>query len=224
LGTVKQVAKIALMPSQLLVPGVLLFVFMGAWLGGASIGAWIACVVFGVVGFFMKRGGWPRPPVILALVLGEILERSFQISTRIHHGFGWAERPIVIVLFLIIVGTLVLAARGFARQKRSNRPATGEAAERNPTISLLISFLLSIGFIWAAYTALAWPGPVRQFPLLITVPGAVLSIVVMCVFRPSGPSIPAEAGHRFRTMPGWCGAVVGLSEMTTLSSTLFRFR
>jgi hypothetical protein len=46
----------------------------------------------------------------------------------------------------------------------------------------------------------------------------------MCVFRPSGPPIPAEAGHRFRTMPGRCDAVVGLSEMTTLSSTLFRFR
>lgn len=179
LRTVNQVAKIALMPSQLLVPGVLLFVFMGAWLGGASIGAWVTCVVFGVVGFFMKRGGWPRPPVILALVLGEILERSFQISTRIHQGFSWAERPIVIVLFLIIVATLVLAARGVARQKRSKIPATGEAAERNPAVSLPISFLLSTGFIWAAYTALAWPVPVRQFPLLITVPGAVLSIVVM---------------------------------------------
>ena len=138
LRTVNQVAKIALMPSQLLVPGVLLFVFMGAWLGGASIGAWVTCVLFGVVGYFMKRGGWPRPPVILALVLGEILERSFQISTRIHEGFGWVERPIVVGLFLAIVATLVLAARGFARQKRSNVPATGEAAERNPAISLSI--------------------------------------------------------------------------------------
>ncbi|MGH8168859.1 MAG: hypothetical protein ACREQ1_16590, partial [Woeseiaceae bacterium] len=41
----------------------------------------------------------------------------------------------------------------------------------------------------------------------------------VCVFRPSGPPVPAEAGHRFRTMPGRCDAVVGLSEMTTLSST-----
>jgi hypothetical protein len=34
---------------------------------------------------------------------------------------------------------------------------------------------------------------------------------VLCVFRPSGPPVPAEAGHRFRTMPGRCDAVVGLS-------------
>jgi TctA family transporter len=179
LRTVNLVAKVALLPGQLLVPGVLLFVFMGAWLGGVSIGAWITCVLFGVIGFFMKRGDWPRPPVILALVLGEILERSFQISTRIHQGFGWLERPIVIVLLLVIVVTLVLAARGIARQRASGKPAAGEAAERNPAVSLLFSIILSIIFVWAGYTALEWPAPVRQLPLLISVPGAMLSIVVM---------------------------------------------
>jgi TctA family transporter len=179
LRTVNLVAKVALLPGQLLVPGVLLFVFMGAWLGGVSIGAWITCVLFGVIGFFMKRGDWPRPPVILALVLGEILERSFQISTRIHQGFGWLERPIVIVLLLVIVVTLVLAARGIARQRASGKPAAGEAAERNPAVSLLLSIILSSIFVWAGYTALEWPAPVRQLPLLISVPGAMLSIVVM---------------------------------------------
>jgi hypothetical protein len=53
---------------------------------------------------------------------------------------------------------------------------------------------------------------------------AISRIMPNCVFRPSRPPIPAEAGHRFRTMPGRCDAVVGLSEMTTLSSTVFRFR
>ena len=38
----KQVAKIAFLPGHLLVPGVILFVFMGAWLGGASLGSQLA--------------------------------------------------------------------------------------------------------------------------------------------------------------------------------------
>lgn len=179
LRTVRQVAQVATLPGQLVVPGVLLFVFMGAWLGAASIGAWVSCVVFGVIGFFMKRGGWPRPPIILALVLGEILERSFQISTRIHEGPGWLGRPIVIVLIIVIVVTLFLAARGVAREKLAGRVPKGEGSATNPSVSLPISFLLLLGFSWAGYTALDWPPAVRQFPLLIAVPGVLLSLTVV---------------------------------------------
>ncbi len=179
LKTVNHVAKIASLPGHLVVPGVLLFVFMGAWLGGASIGAWFSCAAFGVIGFFMKRGGWPRPPVILALVLGPILERSFQISTRIHEGTGWLGRPIVIGLLLLIITTIFLAIRGVARQKLTGKVTTSEADESNPVISLPCSMLLFGVFVWAGVTALDWPPPVRQFPLLISVPGALLSLVVI---------------------------------------------
>lgn len=179
LKTVNQVAKVALLPGQLVVPGVLLFVFMGAWLGGASIGDWLSCAIFGVIGFLMKRGGWPRPPVILALVLGEILERSFQISTRIHEGPGWLGRPIVIFLLLVIITTIFLAARGVARDKLAGKVPAGEASEKNPAISLPTSLILFVVFVWTGYTALDWPPPVRQFPLLISVPGALLSLIVV---------------------------------------------
>ncbi len=179
LRTVRQVARVATMPGQLVVPGVLLFVFMGAWLGAASIGAWVSCAAFGVLGFFMKRGGWPRPPIILALVLGEILERSFQISTRIYEGPGWLARPIVIVLVLVILVTIFLAARGVAREKISKRVPKGEGSETNPAVSLPLSGLLLISFIWAGYTALDWPPAVRQFPLLISIPGGLLSLIVV---------------------------------------------
>lgn len=179
LKTVNQVAKIALLPGQLIVPGVLFFVFMGAWLGGASIGAWVSCAGFGVIGFFMKRGGWPRPPVVLALVLGEILERSFQISTRIHEGLGWLGRPIVIALLLIIFLTIFLAVRGIAKEKLSKKIPAAKSSENNPAVSLPFSILLFVSFMFAGYTALDWPAPVRQFPLLISVPGALLSLFVV---------------------------------------------
>ncbi len=179
LKTVNQVVKVALLPGQLVVPGVLFFVFMGAWLGGASIGAWLSCAVFSVIGFFMKRGGWPRPPVILALVLGEILERTFQISSRIHGGAGWLGRPIVVVLLLVIVATIFLAARSVARDKLAGSVPAGEASEKNPAVSLSFSLLLFVSFVWAGHTALDWPPLVRQIPLLICAPGALLSLVVI---------------------------------------------
>ncbi len=181
LATVKQVAKVALLPGHLVVPAVLMFVFMGAWLGSASIGAWISCLVFGVIGFMMKRADWPRPPVVLALVLGPILERSFQISNRLHDGYSWLQRPIVIVLLLVIIATIYFAVRGVAREKLKIKIDLPEkkAPRKTPLISLVVSVTLLITFAVAAVFALDWPPQVRQFPLLICVPGALLSLVVV---------------------------------------------
>lgn len=36
----------------------------------------------GALGWVMKRNGWPRPPLILGVVLGEIVERYMFISVR----------------------------------------------------------------------------------------------------------------------------------------------
>ncbi len=185
LKTVNQVAKVASMPGQLVVPGVLLFVFMGAWLGGASIGAWISCAVFGVIGYIMKTAGWPRPPVILALVLGQILERSLQISTRIHEGYGWLSRPIVIGLLVVIIVTIFLGARGVARDKILGKVKAVDDnvkavdTDTNSAISLPFSLVLLGVFAWAGYTALDWSLPVRQFPLMIAVPGMLLSLIIV---------------------------------------------
>jgi len=95
-----QLAKVAFIRGHLIVPGVILFVFMGAWLGQASIGDWIVCLIAGIVGVVMKRGGWPRPPLVLALILGNILENSLYISTMANEsGIAWLTRPIVLVIW-----------------------------------------------------------------------------------------------------------------------------
>ena len=82
----RQVAKLAFIPGHLLIPGVVCFVLMGAWLGQTSPGDWVVVMIMGLVGYTMKRGGWPRPPLVLALILGGIMEQTFQITMRVHEG------------------------------------------------------------------------------------------------------------------------------------------
>jgi hypothetical protein len=171
----KQVAKVAFLPGHMIVPGVILFVFMGAWLGGASLGDWISCLTMGVVGFIMKRGGWPRPPLILALILGNIMENSFQISMRAHEGAGWLTRPIVLIILALVILSIFLAARGIIKTKMSGEgPTIGEGSERNPVISFPFSVGLLGLFVWAGIESLKWPYSVQQFPLMISIPGAAL--------------------------------------------------
>ena len=178
----KQVAKIAFLPGHLIVPGVILFIFMGAWLGGSSMGDWITCIAMGAIGFIMKRSGWPRPPLILALILGEILENSFQISMMAYDGPGWLGRHIVLIIMALIAVTLYFAVRGITRNKRSDAgdsPVTGEGVERNPAISLPLAAALGILFVWGAFESFKWPQSVMQFPITITVPSAIFVLFVL---------------------------------------------
>jgi putative tricarboxylic transport membrane protein len=175
----RQVAKVAFLPGHLIVPGVIVFVFMGAWIGGVSLGDWISLLVAGVVGFLMKRGGWPRPPLILALILGTIMETRFQISMIAYDGLGWLQRPIALIILALIALTIFHAGRQYLRDRNSGNMVLGEGGERNAMVSLPFSIALMALFVWAALESLQWPYEVRQFPLLAAVPGALMTLWVV---------------------------------------------
>ena len=176
-----QLAKVAFIRGHLIVPGVILFVFMGAWLGQASIGDWIVCIIAGVFGVVMKRGGWPRPPLVLALILGNILENSLYISTMANEEpLAWLTRPIVLIIFALTAITLAFSVRGVVRSKLAgDQPQTGEGREENFFLSLPLSLILFTAFSLAAIKATEWELPVGQFPLFIAAPGIVLCLGVL---------------------------------------------
>ena len=176
----RQVARLAFVPGHLLVPGVIVFVFMGAWLGGFStIEAWATCLLFGVVGYLMKAGGWARPPLILGLILGTIVENRFLLSMKTHDGMGWLANPIVLVVLALGAVTIALSARGALRSRAADAPQTGEGRARNPAMSAPVSALFAAVFAWAAWTAAGWEPEVGRFPLVMAAPGAALAAAAL---------------------------------------------
>jgi putative tricarboxylic transport membrane protein len=177
----KQVAKVAFLPGHFLVPGVIVTVFMGAWLGGASLGDWVACFSAGVLGYVMKRSGWPRPPLILAIILGTIMENSFVISVRSYEGYSWLGRPIVLVILAIIILTIYLSSQ---RSQKTNadikdKDEIGEGREINLVFSFPFTLIIFILFICAWYEALEWPTSVKQFPIAIAIPGLIFTTLII---------------------------------------------
>ena len=112
-----QVAKVTTLRGSILIPVIVVMIFMGAWMATQDIGDLIVLVFFGVLGYLMKRWGWPRPPVALGLILGPFVERYLDLSISVY-GWSWLSRPIVIGLFMGIVATIVVAVR---RQQSSSR-------------------------------------------------------------------------------------------------------
>lgn len=182
-----QVAKAAFVNGHLVVPGVILFLFMGSWLGSGHLGDWITCIIFGVIGFVMKRGGWPRPPMVLALVLGAIMENALIISQRVHDGSGWITRPVVLIILMLILATVFFSARSMLRSRREDRqaaaagiqtpPKAGEGRGGDPILGLFFGVLLVIVFTGAVAMSTQWSFAVGGFPMVIGIFGAAVSLV-----------------------------------------------
>lgn len=178
--SVKYVAKVAFIPGHMIVPVIIMFVFMGAWLGGGNLGDWIVCLTMGVVGFVMKRGGWPRPPLVLALVLGVIMENAYLLTGRVYDGFEWLQRPIVIGIGVVILITLAFVVRSIIRQKLEGDDITeGEGVRGSPIFSLPFAALLVGLFVAAAVLAQDWPASVKQFPFMLGCVGAIFAFVAL---------------------------------------------
>ncbi len=110
-------ARITRLPGTYIVAVVVVAALMGAWMSTQDIGDWIVLLVFGVVGYAMKRWHWPRPPIALGLVLGPLLERYLHLSINIY-GFDWLTRPVVLVILALIAWMLYAQ---FRRAYRSSR-------------------------------------------------------------------------------------------------------
>ena len=166
--------------------GVILFVFMGAWLGGGvSLGSWVTVLLFGVIGYVMKVSGWARPPLILGLILGTIVENRFLLSTGAYDGFGWLAKPLVLFLLILVLVTVFLAVRGFKGRRgyANSRDEQGEGRVSNPVMSLPFSLVLVSCFVYATITAAEWPEEVGLFPTVVAVPGLMLAGIALSLIH-----------------------------------------
>jgi TctA family transporter len=113
-----QLAKLAQVRYSIMVPIIFIFVLMGAFSVTRDPADLLAVVGFGIFGYFMRRFGYPRPALILGLVLGSLMER-YLYRSMMSYGYTWLTRPAVIVLLILAATSFVFAVRG--RMKSTGR-------------------------------------------------------------------------------------------------------
>jgi TctA family transporter len=163
---------------------------------------WFAIPVmlaFSVIGFLMKRFGWPRPPLVLGFILGPIIDRNLQAALSLMGPVGVLTRPLTIILFLFAIGTalafyyfmgrtsnspIVQAVGGQVPPPSGAAPDAPEAKapvrfrlrlEALPTLALVIGAALFL------ITSLDYPARARMIPLWLSV--GIIALGTLEFFR-----------------------------------------
>ncbi len=99
-------ANILRIPKNILLPLVILFCITGMYTVNNSVFDIWMMLLFGALGFIMRKWAYEAAPLLLALVLGPKLEAAFRQSLMISHGdFGiFINRP---VSFVFLLGTVI---------------------------------------------------------------------------------------------------------------------
>lgn len=116
---IRYLRRISLVPQTLLSPAITVICFAGSFAVNSSYFDLIISFVGGVVGYFMRKAGFPIAPLVIALLLSPGLESSLQQSLQFSGGDPsiFITRPISALLVALLVLSLALSGRKAFRKK-----------------------------------------------------------------------------------------------------------
>ncbi len=110
-------------PPRILMPTIVLLCVIGSYaLKNSVLDIWIM-LFFGILAFYMQKWNYPTLPLLLAVILGPILEEQFRISLIIGLGdpFIFFKKPISLgFIFLIAIYLIYISIRGWRRRRASS--------------------------------------------------------------------------------------------------------
>ncbi len=127
----ESLAKVTQVRGGIIIPIILVLIYLGAFAEKNAFEDMIIVLFFGGLGWIMEKLAWPRPPVLLGLVLGPLAENRLFLSTD-NYGLAWLHRPGVMVIFAITLFGIfypMIKERREAKKKAATNPAIEAAIE-----------------------------------------------------------------------------------------------
>jgi TctA family transporter len=179
-----QLVRITQIRASLMLPFIIMLVFLGAFAENNNFADLILVLMCGVLGWVLHRLNWPRPPLILGLVLGPLAENRLFLSTD-NYGLAWLVRPGVLAIgCLMLVGAFYPILRRWREGKRdTGRPSTARAGSSNAgrrttwTWGAIFTFFLVIVLVAALWESLGFKFRAGLFPWAIGFPLLALAVV-----------------------------------------------
>jgi len=178
-----QLAKITQVRGSLVIPFILLLIYLGGFAENNAFQDLLVVLFFGALGWVMVEIDWPRPPLLLGLVLGPLAENNLFLATD-NYGSAWLWFPSVLFLFAVILaGTLyplVKAWHGSSNKAWPIPEGPVREVKEQPPISLWVPVftLIVVGFFaWTLWEAREWWFRARLFPWAIGFAGLALALL-----------------------------------------------
>ena len=128
LPLIPYIAKILAIPRNFLIPFILFFTLMGAYIGQNNATELLILVGLGVMATVLRFADYPLAPLLIGFILGTMLEDNFARSMQLYRGLDFiVERPMTLGL-LVLAAVLVLLPSYRARRarKRAEGVADGD--------------------------------------------------------------------------------------------------
>jgi len=122
--------RLLYLPMRLLLPVVMVICVIGVYSANQTVLDLVFLCAFGMLGYYMRKHGYPVAPVILGLVLGNRMEEALRQSMIMTQGnLHWLlERPIV-VFFLALTLISLTAPLVMRRLRFGGKPVKLEQEE-----------------------------------------------------------------------------------------------
>ena len=117
----KPMTQILKVPSVYLMPIVAALSVIGGYAINISAFDLKVVFVFGVIGFFLMKMKYSPAPIVLGLILGKMIDKTFRTTLIANNGSfaPFVTRPIALIFFALIIITIILQIRTtFGKNKK----------------------------------------------------------------------------------------------------------
>jgi putative tricarboxylic transport membrane protein len=175
-------AKVTQVRGAIIIPLILVLIYLGAYAEKNAFPDMVVVLLFGGLGWVMEKMEWPRPPVLLGLVLGPLAENRLFLSTD-NYGLSWTSRPGVMIIFAItLLGIFYPVFK--ARRERLASNAAGSAPLETPRRggihfgpSALLTLIIVTIIALALFQSRNFGYRAGLFPWVIGIPTLLLALV-----------------------------------------------
>jgi TctA family transporter len=227
-------AKLSLVPFYVIVPMTLIMCVVAAFSANFDYADLLVLVIFSIIGVFMKRHGWPRPPLLVAVVLGSQMQNYLWLTVERYYFSEWLTRPGVIIIGLVIVATIASPIIRAYRQPGGmlHFDVKSDGPVPKPRGDLVIAGLYIALAAAAIIGALDWPPkaalPVYTFAGVGVALALIQVSIVIAMMRLTEVPLPTEKEgverlRRYAVITLWFGGLLGAVIVLGFQFAFFTF-
>ena len=161
-----QIALLTTIRYSLIAPFMMGLIYFAAFQATRHWGDLLMLFIVGTLGVYMKRFGWPRPALLIGFVLSKQVEQGVY-ETYTVYGFSFFERPIVIVMVILILLSVLACIR--YKPRPVNLTEDGPYTHKNKAPQLIFYGVLVAWVIMMFVNSLYKEDLTRFYPQFVTI-------------------------------------------------------